>query len=64
MKLLGSTKNKITKDENEGELQKLLKQYQTAVILSTMIINITWFTDQSSKLLGIDDKINIILVVN
>ena len=64
MKLLGSTKNKITKDENEGELQKLLKQYQTAVILSTMIINITWFTDQSSKLLEIDDKINIILVVN
>ena len=64
MKLLGSTKNKITKDENEGELQKLLKQYQTAVILSTMIINITWFTDQGSKLLEIDDKINIILVVN
>ena len=64
MKLLGSTKNKITKDENEGELQKLLKQYQTAVILSTMIINITWFIDQSSKLLEIDDKINIILVVN
>ena len=64
MKLLGSTKNKITKDENEDELQKLLNQYQTAVILSTMIINITWFTDQSSKLLEIDDKINIILVVN
>ena len=105
MKLLGSTKSKITKDENGEnvphlEITEVVLIYcnivnndyqQNSRVLYTFISNISfgqsldispkhfifsktfdsefsyielWFTDQNSKLLEIEDKINITLVIN
>ena len=43
MKFVGSTKNKITKDENSENVRhlKINEMCQSIVILSTMIINMT-----------------------
>ena len=105
MKLLGSTKNKLTKDENGEnvlhlEITKVLfihcnivnKNYQQdSKVMYTFVPNISlgqllhispknfiflktfdseflyieaWFTDQNSKPLEIEDKINITLVIS
>ena len=99
MKLLGSTKSKITKDEN-GENVPYLEilcnvvnnsYQQNSRVLYTFVPNKSfgqlldispknfiflktfdsefsyievWFTDQNSKPLEIEDKINITLVIN
>ena len=105
MKLLGSTKSKITKNENGGNVPYLEvtevvlihcnvvnnSYQQKSRVLYTFVpnksfgqlLNISpenfiflktfdsefsyievWFTDQNSNLLEIEDKINIILVIN
>ena len=105
MKLLGSTKSKITKDENSANVARLeitkvvlvhcniVNNYyqQDSRVLFTFVPNKSfgqlldilsktfiflktfnsefsyievWFTDQNSKPLEIEDKINITLVIN
>ena len=105
MKLLGSTKSKITKDENSANVARLeitkvvlvhcniVNNYyqQDSRVLFTFVPNKSfgqlldilsktfiflktfnsefsyievWFTDQNSKPLEIEDKINIALVIN
>ena len=78
MKLLGSTKNKTTKDKNGENLPHL--EITEVVLVHFNIVNNeyqqdsrplytfsdieVWFTDQNSKALEIEDKINITLVIN
>ena len=62
MKLLGSTKSKLNKDKN-GEVVLIYcnivnNDYQHDSYIEA------WFTDQNSKLLEIEDKINMTLVIN
>ena len=100
MKLLGSTKSKITKDENGKTVPHLeitevillhcniVNNYykQDSIVLYTFVPNKSfgqvldispknlifsefsyievWFTDQNSKPLEIEDKINITLFIN
>ena len=105
MKLLGSTKSKITKDENGENVPHLEiievvlihcnivsnDYHQNSRVLHTFVLNKSfgqlldillknliflktfnsefsyigiWFTDQNSKPLEIEDKINITLVIN
>ena len=105
MKLLGSTKSKITKDENGENVPHLEiievvlihcnivsnDYHQNSRVLYTFVLNKSfgqlldillknliilktsnsefsyigiWFTDQNSKPLEIEDKINITLVIN
>ena len=60
MKLLGSTESKTTKDKN-GE------NYLIQVFLKTFNSEFqevkAWFTDQTSKPLELEDKINITLII-
>ena len=97
MNLIGSTKSKISKEE-DGENMLYLKvtevllvhcniinndYQQDSRVLYTFVTNISpknftfcktfnsefshievWFTDQNSKPLAIEDKINITLVIN
>ena len=67
VKLLGSTKNKITKDEN-GENVPNLEIAEVVLIHCNTVSKFSyievWFTDQKSKLLEIEDKINITLIIN
>ena len=58
MKIFGSTKSKINQDKN-GENFIFSKTFDAE--LSHIEV---WFTDQSSKPLEIEDKINITLVIN
>ena len=58
MKLLGGTKSKITKDKNSENVPHL------EITNSEFWYIEVWFTDQNSKPLEIEDKINIILVIN
>ena len=52
MKLLGSTESKITKDKNGENVPHL------------EIVELVWFTDQNSKPLEVENKINLTLIVN
>ena len=67
VKLVGSTKNKITKDEN-GENVPNLEIAEVVSIHCNTVSKFSyievWFTDQNSKLLEIEDKINITLIIN
>ena len=58
MKIFGSTKSKINQDKN-GENFIFSKTFDAE--LSYIEV---WFTDQSSKPLEVEDKINITLVIN
>ena len=58
MKLLGGTKSKITKDKNSENVLHL------EITNSEFSYIEVWFTDQNCKPLEIEDKINIILVIN
>ena len=58
MKLIGSTKSKITKDENDENMPCL-------EITDVVLIELkAWFTAQSSKPLEIQEKTIIPLVIN
>ena len=58
MKLIGSTKSKITKDENDENMPCL-------EITDVVLIELkAWFTAQSSKPLEIREKTIIPLVIN
>ena len=68
MKVLGSPKSKIAKDEN-GENVPYFGINEVVIIhLNTFNSEFSyievWFTDQNSKPLEIEDKINIALVIN
>ena len=77
MKLLGSTKIKITKDKNSENISHLeitdvvLVHYnmvnndyqQDSRVLYTFIPFEVWFTDQNSQLLAIGDRINLTIVI-
>ena len=55
MKLLGSTKNKITKDENgENPSWNYYSEYDEII---------AWFTDQNSQPLETEDRINLTMVI-
>ena len=58
MKLIGSTKSKITKDENDENMPCL--EITDGVLIELK----AWFTAQSSKPLEIQDKTIIPLVIN
>ena len=77
MKLLGSTKNKITKDKN-GENVPLPEITEVVLVHCNMVNNDyqqdsrvlytfipfeVWFTDQNSQLLAIGDRINLTIVI-
>ena len=67
MKLLGSTKNKITKDKN-GENEPHLEITEVVLVFLKTFNSeydeiIVWFTDQNSKPLGIEDRINLTMVI-
>ena len=82
MELLGSTKNKITKDENNEnvphlEITEIVLVHcnidnnhyrQGSIFLNTFNREFAyievWFTDQNPKLLEIEDKMNITLIIN
>ena len=69
MKLLGSTKSKITKDRNVENVPYL--EVAEVVLIHCDIVNNNYqrdyieacFTDQSSKLQEIEDKLNITSVI-
>ena len=77
MKLLGSTKNKITKDKN-GENVPLPEITEVVLVHCNMVNNDyqqdsrvlytfipfeVWFRDQNSQLLAIGDRINLTIVI-
>ena len=67
MKLLGNTKNKITKDKN-GENEPHLEITEVVLVFLKTFNSeydeiIVWFTDQNSKPLGIEDRINLTMVI-
>ena len=67
MKLLGSTKNKITKDKN-GENEPHLEITEVVLVFLKTFNSeydeiIVWFTDQNSKALEIEDRINLTMVI-
>ena len=69
MQLLGSAKNKITKDEsNEKVVLVHGNRPKTYIFLKTFDLEFSqievWFTDENSKPLEIEDKTNITLVIN
>ena len=79
MKLLGSTKSKITKNKNGENVPPLeitkveIGQLWNVSPENFIFLKIfdsefshsdVWFTDQNSKPLEIEDKINITLVIN
>ena len=68
IKLLGSTKNKITIDENGDNILLLGLSPKNFIFLkafdSKFPYTEVWFTDQISKLTDIENRINIILVLN
>ena len=77
MKLLGSTKIKITKDKNSENISHLEitevilvhcnmvnnDYQQDSRVLYTFIPFEVWFTDQNSQLLAIGDRINLTIVI-
>ena len=77
MKLLGSTKIKITKDKNSENISHLEitevvlahcnmvnnDYQQDSRVLYTFIPFEVWFTDQNSQLLEIGDRINLTIVI-
>ena len=72
MTLLGSTKNKITKNENgesvpHAEISEIVLAHYNIVILyfsKCFVRNFRIKNDQNSEPLEIEDKINIRLVIN
>ena len=67
MKLLGNTKNKITKDKN-GENEPHLEITEVVLVFLKTFNSeydeiIVWFTDQNSKPLEIEDRINLTMVI-
>ena len=62
MKLLGSTKNKITKDKN-GENVPYLEFTEVILVHCNIVNNKVWFTDQNSQPLEMEDRINLTMVI-
>ena len=54
MKLLGSTENKIAKDENGENVPHLNSEYGEIKV---------WFTNQNSQPLEVEDRINLTMVI-
>ena len=72
MKLLGSTKKDVDNDKN-GEIVPKLESVEVVLVhCSLMMMNTVntefsfievWFTGQASKALGIEDNVNLTLII-